>query len=113
MPIGEAVLYGFTLDFRVPLNTTSAENAANYQFDTITTKAVQKKKVTILHPITKFALSDLAPSDAIEITLGAKETFPTGGQITVFGGLANASGGVLSGPAVFTIHEGGKSIGPV
>jgi hypothetical protein len=35
---------------------------------------------------------------------------PTGGRITVLGGLTTASGGTLSGPAVFTISNGGKSI---
>ena len=65
-----------------------------------------------MHPITKFTVSYLAASDAVEIALGAKETFPTGGQITVLGGLTTASGGMLSGTAVFTISKGGKSIGP-
>ena len=57
-------------------------------------------------------VSYVAASDAVEITLGAKETFPTGGQLTVLGGLTTASGGTLSGNAVFTISKGGKSIGP-
>ena len=111
-PTGKAVLSGFTLDFGVPLNSAAAANAANYQVDTITTKKVKKKKETILHPITNFTVSYLAASDAVEITLGAKETFPTGGQITVLGGLTTAAGGTLTGPAVFTISKGGKSIGP-
>jgi hypothetical protein len=49
-----------------------------------------KKKETILHPIAKFTVMYLAASDAIEITLGAKETFLTGGQITVLGGLTTS-----------------------
>jgi hypothetical protein len=42
----------------------------------------------------------------------AMQTFPTGGQITVLGGLLTESGGTLSVPAVFTISKGGKSIKP-
>ena len=108
-PIGKAVLSGFTLDFGVPLNAAAASIAANYQVDTVTTKRVKKKIETILHPIKKFTVSYVAASDAIEIKLGAKETFPTGGQITVLGGLTTASGGTLTGPAVFTISKGGKT----
>jgi hypothetical protein len=65
-----------------------------------------KKKETIPHSITNFTATYLAASDAVEITLGANETFPTGGQITVLGGLTTASGSTLSGPAVFTISKG-------
>jgi hypothetical protein len=109
---GKAVLSGFTLDFSVPLNAAAAANAVNYQVDTITTKKVKKKKETILHPIAKFTVSYLASSDAVEITLGANETFPTGGQITVLGGLTTSAGGTLNGTAVFTIAKGGRSVGP-
>jgi hypothetical protein len=62
--------------------------------------------------VAKFTFSYVAASDAIEVKLGATETFPTGGQLTVLGGLTTASGGTLSGPAVFTISKGGKSINP-
>jgi RHS repeat-associated protein len=106
-PTGKAVLSGFTLDFGVPLN---AAGAANFQVDSVTTKKVKKKTVQILHPITKFTVSYVAASKAVEITFGASETFLTGGQLTVLSGLATASGGTLSGNAVFTIAKGGKSI---
>jgi hypothetical protein len=111
-PTGKAVQTGFTLDFGVPLNAAAASNAAKYQVATLTNKKVKKKKETTLHPITRFTVSYLAASDTVEIMLGAKETFPTGGQITVLGGLTTASGGTLSGPAVFAISKGGKRIGP-
>ena len=106
-PTGKAVLSGFTLDFGVPLN---GANAANYQVDSITTKKVKKKTVQILHPITKFTVSYVPVSDAVQITFGASETFPTGGQLTVLSGVKTASGGMLSGNAVFTISKGGKSV---
>jgi uncharacterized protein YjdB len=109
-PTGKAVLSGFTLDFSIPLNATSASSAANFQLDSVTTRRVKKKTVTILHPITQFTVAYDAASDAIEIKLLTKQTFATGGQLKVLGGLTTASGGMLSGPAVFTISKGGKSI---
>ncbi len=111
-PTGKAVLSGFTLDFGVPLNTASASSAASYQVATVSTKRVKKQIETILHPIKKFTVSYVAANDAIEIKLGAMQTFPTGGELTVLGGLTTASGGTLSGPAVFTISKGGKSLRP-
>ncbi len=107
-PTGKPVLTGFTLDYSVPLNSAAA---SNYQLDTVTTKRVKKQKQTILRPITNFTVSYLAASDEVEITLGATETFPTGGQLTVLGGATTAAGGTLTGNAVFTISKGGKSIG--
>ena len=44
--------------------------------------------------------------------LGSKQTFPTGGQITILGGLTTASGATLAGPAVFTIAKGGTRVVP-
>jgi hypothetical protein len=111
-PTGKPVLAGYTLSFGVPLNPATASSAGNYQLDTVTTKTVKKKKETILHPIKKFTVSYVAANDAVEIKLGATETFPTGGQITVLGGEMTAAGGTLSGPAVFTISKGGKRIVP-
>ncbi len=107
-PTGKAVLGGFTLDFGVALNA-AAGNAAMYQIDTVTTKKVKGKKETILHSIANVAVSYLAASDAVQLTLGSKQTFPTGGQITVLPGLTTASGGTLTGPAVFTIAKGGNA----
>ena len=92
---------GFTLDFGVPL---SAVSASNFELDTVTTKTVKKKKETILHPIKKFTVSYLPASDAVEIKLGATETFPTGGQITVQGGLTTAAGGTLTDEDYRTLY---------
>ena len=93
-------------------NSASASNAANYQIDTITTKKVKRKKETVLQPITTSTVAYLAASDAVEITFGANETFSTGGQITVLGGLTTAAGGTLTGSAVFTIAKGGQRVRP-
>ena len=78
----------------------------------MTTKKVKKKVEHLLRPITNLTVSYTAASDAVMIAFSGKETFPTGGQITVLGGLTIASGGTLSGPAVYAISKGGKSIGP-
>ncbi len=111
-PVGKPVLSGFALDSGIALSAAAALNTGEFQVDTITTKRVKKKVVTTLHPIKNFTVSYVAASDAIEIKLGGKQTFPTGGQITVVSGLTTAAGGTLSGPAVFTISKGGKSIKP-
>ncbi len=109
-PTGKPVLSGFMLDFGVPLSTASVSNTGIFQLDTVTTKRVKRKLVTVLHPIKKFTVSYVASSNAIEVKLGSAQTFPTGGQLTVLGGVTTASGSTLSGPAVFTISKGGKRI---
>ncbi len=113
-PVGSPVLAGFTLDFSVPLNSATAEDPANYQVDTVTTKKVKKSVKRVLHAITKFTVSYLAASDAVELAFAVKETFPTGGQITVVGGssggVTGASGAPLAADTVFTIAPGGRKI---
>jgi hypothetical protein len=108
-PIGKAFLSGFALDFGVPLNSA---NAANFQVDTVTKKKLKKGTEPVLHPITNLLVSYVAASGAVEITFRSNETFPTGGQLTVLSGVTTASGGTLTGNAVFTISKGGKSISP-
>ena len=111
-PIGKATLSQFVIDFGVALNPAGADNPANYALDALTTKKAGKKKHTVLQPITNFTVSYLATSDAVEISLGSAETFPSGGELTVLGGLTTASGDTLTGNAVYTIPKGGKSIEP-
>jgi uncharacterized repeat protein (TIGR03803 family) len=113
-PVGNPVLAGFTLDFSVPLNPATAEDPANYQVDTVTTKKVKRSVKRALHAITKFTVSYLAASDAVELAFTGKETFPTGGQLTVVGGSSGgvtaASGAPLAADTVFTIAAGGRKI---
>jgi hypothetical protein len=111
-PVGKATLAGLMLQFGTQLDQTTAANSANYQLATVTTKKVKKKKIKVLQSITKFNVSYLEASDTVEITFGSPETFPTGGQITVLGGLTTATGGTLTGNAVYTISKGGKGIVP-
>ena len=111
-PVGKAELTGFALDFGTPLNATAANDAADFQVDTIVTRKVKKKVEHILHPIGGFRVSYDAVHDAVTITLAKRQKFPTGGQVTVLGGLTSASGGTLSGMTDFAISKGGKSIVP-
>jgi hypothetical protein len=115
-PVGNSSLAGFAFDFSEPLNPSSAGNTANYQVDAVTTKRVKKMVKQILHPITSFAVSYSAVSDSVTLTLASKQTFPTGGRITVIsgppGGLIGASGEALVGNTVFIIAREGRSISP-
>ena len=108
-PAGKAVVSGFALDYSVPL---SSVDASAYQLSAIITKKFKKKKETMLQPISNFSVSYLAASNEVDITLQARETFPTGGQLIVLGGQTTAAGGTLSGNAGFTISTGGTRIGP-
>jgi hypothetical protein len=111
-PIGKPKLRGFMFEFDVPLNAGTAMNPENYQLGTITTKKIKNKNVRILHPISNFTVSYVAASETVEIMLGAVDTFPAGGRITVFGPLTTASGGILTGNAVYTIARSGRSVAP-
>ncbi len=115
-PVGSAVLAGFSLEFSASLNQATATNAANYELDTITTKKVKKRVKTILHPITSFKVSYSATSDSVNLTLLGKQTFPTGGQLTIVnrapGGVEGATGALLAGKTVFAIAKKGRTITP-
>ncbi len=64
--------------------------------DAIAIKKAKRMAVNAVRPISNLTVSYVAASDAVEITLGSAETFPTGGQITVLGGLTTAAGGTLN-----------------
>jgi hypothetical protein len=74
-----------------PLNPSDAGYAAHYVADTVITERVKKKNERIRHSITNFTVSYVAESDSVTLTLASKQTFQSGGQITVLGG---RSGGV-------------------
>jgi hypothetical protein len=113
-PVGSPVLTGFEVDFSAPLNPASARNPVNYQLDTVTTKRVKKTVKRILHPITQFTVTYSAANDSVDLTLIGKQTFPTGGQLTIVsgpsGGVTGASGAPLSGTTVFAISAKGRTI---
>jgi probable HAF family extracellular repeat protein len=110
-PVGKSVLSAFLFDFSEALSPTSATSAANYQVDTITTKRVKKQTKRILHPITSFSVTYSPANDSVALTFAVKQTFRTGGQITVVGGPPfGVTGAALSGNVVFTISPGGRQI---
>jgi hypothetical protein len=113
-PIGRPVLSAFVFDFSEPLDPTSAASGGNYQIDTVTTKRVKKQTRRILHPITSFSVAYSAANDSVTLTFAGKQTFRTGGQITVVGGppsgVTGISGAALAGSKVFTISPRGQSI---
>ena len=115
-PVGSPVLTGFSLTFNARLDSATADNAGNFQLDSVTTKKVRKKTTTSLHPITAFTVSYDDATDTVDLTLIGKQAFPTGGQLTVVGippnGISGASGAPLGGNIVFTISKKGSTITP-
>jgi hypothetical protein len=111
-PSGAPILSGYELEFNTPLVAGSAMNLGNYQIGTTKTKKVHKKPTTVFTPISGVSVSYAASSDSVSLTFAAKETFSTGGRLTVLPGIESASGGTMSSSAVFTISTGGKSINP-
>ena len=115
-PVGDQILSGFVFDFSSALDPSTATDIGNYQVDALTTKRVRKKVERILSPITNFKVSYTAATDSVTLTLASKQTFPTGGQITVVGGpsggITSSSGAARSGSTAFTISKSGKQIVP-
>ena len=111
-----AALTGFSLSFNEPLNQASAIMRAYYQLGTVSTKKVKKKTTTSYHPIANFRVSYIAATDTVDLTLIGKQTFPTGGRLTLVSnaasGITGATGAPISGPTVFAISKSGKTITP-
>jgi hypothetical protein len=104
------VLTGYAIQFSEPLDAAAAANRANYEVDRLTTRKVKKVVQRVLHPIHNFTVSYSPADDTVMLKLGGKQTFPTGGQITVLSGVASGSGGSLKGATAFSIAKGGKKI---
>ena len=113
-PTGKPVLSGFLFDFSQALDPSSATNNANYQVDNVTTKRVKKQTRHILKPITSFSVAYSTANDSVTLTFAGKQTFRTGGQVTVVGGsesgITGVSGAGLAGTKVFAISPRGQSI---
>jgi hypothetical protein len=113
-PIGPFVLEGFDLEFNTPLVAANAMEIANYQIGTTKIKKVNKKRETVFTPIAGVSVSYTAGAYSVSLIFAEKETFKTGGRITVDGdgtaGILSASGAYMPANAVFTISPGGKTI---
>ena len=101
-------LIGFSLTFKSALSSATANNAGNYQLDTVTTKKVKRKVVTILKRI-GFRVSYDAAHETVDITMTGKQTFPHGGRLTVESGV---TGVPVAGTTVFAISKAGRLITP-
>ena len=111
-PVGSPILAGFQFTFSTAMNG-AAGSAANYQMGTLVTKTVKRKRVTTVKPI-GFSASLNAAGDAVTLKPAGKQTFKTGGQITLLAsGLRSAANILMSGNAVFNIAKGGKSLSRV
>ena len=97
-------LIGFSLTFKSALSSATANNAGNYQLDTVTTKKVKRKVVTILKRI-GFRVSYDAAHETVDITMTGKQTFPHGGRLTVESGV---TGVPVAGTTVFAISKAGR-----
>jgi hypothetical protein len=111
-PVGKAVLTGFSFNIHDAFDASGAANPVNYQIDSVSTKKVKRKTELVLHPITRFSVDYSAASSDVTIVFRGKETFPTGGRITVLSGVTGDSGAALIGTTVFTVSKGGKRIEP-
>jgi hypothetical protein len=111
-PVGKAVLTGFTIEFNSPLSATAAARPANYELDVITMKRVKKSTVRVLQAIKNLTVKYMPASRSVTLKLAESRSFPLGGRLKVFPGIANGSGGLLGGVTVFTITAGGMQIVP-
>jgi Putative Ig domain/PKD domain/FG-GAP-like repeat len=113
-PIGSRILSGYVFDFSSAPDPSTVADPANYQVDAVTTHRFKKQTKSTLHPITGLRVDYNAAEDSVTLTFARKETFPTGGQITLIGqppsGIAGASGGALTGTTVFKISPGGLTV---
>ncbi len=104
-------LIGFSLTFNSALSSATGNNAGNFQLDTVTTKKVKRKVVTVLKRI-GFRVSYDAAHETVDIAMAGKQTFPTGGQLTVESGVTGVTGVPVAGTTVFAISKAGRSITP-
>jgi hypothetical protein len=113
-PVGKPVLVGYMLDFSNRLNASNATLASSYQVDVISTKTVNRKKVTVLQPLTGFRVSYNDTSESVSLMFTSPQTFKTGGQITVISGptsgVTDITGAFISGQKVLSISPGGNTI---
>ncbi|MGP0063459.1 MAG: beta strand repeat-containing protein [Isosphaeraceae bacterium] len=115
-PIGKPVV-NIMIDYSIPMNSGTADNASNYQVDWVSTKKVKKKVQTILHPIGVLSATSNASNTAVTLATSATNAkFAKGGQLTIIaaapGGVDSAAGVYLAGNNIFTITAKAGSIEP-
>jgi hypothetical protein len=112
-PTGGRTL-SFVFDFSSALDPATATDPANFQVDDVNVRRVKKQIKRNLHAITGFSVDYSAADRSVTLKFARKETFSTGGQITLISrppsGIAGASGAALTGPTVFEISPGGQRV---
>ncbi|WP_165226789.1 Ig-like domain repeat protein [Aquisphaera insulae] len=111
-PVGRAVLAGFSLTFDEPLIASAATNLGNFELDAVATVTVKRKATHVLRKVTGLTVSYSPATETVTLTLAGAAKFPQGGRLSVFSGVTEGSGRILSGSTVFTIAAGGKALSP-
>jgi hypothetical protein len=113
-PSGPSKLEGYELLFNAPLALANAIDVNNYQIGATKSKKVKKKTTTIFTPITAFTVGYSAGTNSVSLIFAGKQTFKTGGRLTVQGtapsGIESTTGGYLPANVVLDISPGGNSI---
>lgn len=108
-PVGRPVFSGFQITFSTAMDG-SAGSAANYQVGLLTTRRVGRKRVQVVKPV-GFSASYDAASHSVKIVPAGRQTFRTGGRITLLAaGLRSAAGLLMSGDVVYNIARNARSI---
>ena len=99
-PVGKPIFEGFTLEFSIPMNPSTAGGFLNYQVDGMTTKRGKKKTVTVFKPVRVTAnYSESNHIDSVTLSLKNATPFLKGGRITIVNsppnGVSSAAGGLL------------------
>jgi hypothetical protein len=113
-PQGKPIAWDFKLQYSAAMNVTTAGLVSNYQMNSVTTKRVKKKTVTILTPV-KFTESYNPSNNTVTLTVSGKNPFVKGGRITILSsGLmgVRSQAGVLLDPRYthFSILPNAKGI---
>jgi hypothetical protein len=122
MPVGKALGFVITFEYKTVMSASAAKHA-HYQVDALVTKRVRGKTVTALHPV-NFQLSYRSSTNSVSLTVPCVPTFNNGGQVTLFAsaangtGISSAAGVLLDGSnlgtpgnnGVFMISPRGRSI---
>ena len=116
--IGKPTLSGYTITFSTAMDQAALTNAGSYQVEalvkikTVVTKVGKTKhktKVPVYRQI-GFAVTNVT-SNSVTLKLAGKQTFPKGGQLTLFAAsLDNTSQVFMAQNAVLLISAKGKSI---
>ncbi len=112
-PIGKPVV-SIVFDYSIPMDPGTADDPANYQLDSVTTKKAKK----VLHGVGILSATPNGSNTTVRLATSAtQKTFAKGGQITVIytppNGISSAAGVPLAaGDSTFIISPKATSIAP-